>query len=62
MYLFFDSWEDAEFTQSEIMDSLEKCGYRICWHERDFRGGSQIAENIADGTEHSRRIIIVISR
>ena len=60
--LVFDSWEEEEFTRTEIMDYLEKCGYRICWHERDFMGGSNIGENIADATEHSRRIILVISR
>ena len=53
---------DEAFAEEEIINSLEEKGFKICWHQRDFRPGSSIAENIADATERSRRMIFVISR
>ena len=48
--------------EAEIIDYLEEHGFKICWHQRDFRPGTNIAQNIADATEHSRRMIFVLSR
>ena len=46
----------------EIINYLEKHGFKICWHQNDFRPGTNIAENIADAIENSRRMIFIISR
>ena len=46
----------------EIINYLEERGFKICWHQRDFVPGTNIAENIADAIEHSRRMIIILSR
>ena len=59
---FCFSQHDEGFVKAEIIDYLEDLGFIICWHQRDFRPGSFITENIADATEHSRRMICVFSR
>ena len=58
---FYFSQQDEGFVKAEIIDYLEDFGFLVCWHHRDFTPGSFIAENIADATEHSRRIICVFS-
>ena len=45
-----------------MINYLEERGFKICWHHRDFVPGTNIAENMADATEHSRRVIIIFSR
>ena len=52
---------DEEFMETEIINYLEELGFKICWHQRDFMPGTNIAENIADATQHSRRMIFIIS-
>ena len=56
------SQADEEFVEAEIINYLEECGFKVCWHQRDFRPGTIIAVNIADATENSRRMIIILSR
>ena len=46
----------------QIVNYLEECQFKICWHRRDFEPGTQISENIEDAIVHSRRMIFVISR
>ena len=58
----FHSQHDEGLVETEIINYLEGRGFKICWHQRDFRPGTIIAENIADATEHSRRMIIILSR
>ena len=48
--------------ETAVINYLEELGFRICWHQRDFMPGTNIAENIADASEHSRRMIFLISR
>ncbi len=36
--------------------------YKLCIHERDFALGSMILSNIMAAIEHSRRVILIISR
>ena len=60
-FLFF-SQPDEDLVETEIVNYLEGHGFKICWHQRDFMPGTNIAENIADATENSRRMIFVISR
>ena len=50
------------FVETEIINYLEELGFKICWHQRDFMPGTNIAENIADATEHSRRMIFILSK
>ena len=49
------------FVETEIINYLEERVFRICWHQRDFVPGTNIAENIADAAEHSQRMILIIS-
>ena len=53
---------DEIFVEAEIINYLEERGFRICYHQRDFMPGTNIAENIADATVHSRRMIFILSR
>ena len=46
----------------QIVNYLEECQFKICWHRRDFEPGTQVSENIEDAIVHSRRMIFVISR
>ena len=59
---FFSSQPDEVFVQTEIVSFLEKRGFRICYHLRDFIPGTLIANNIEDATETSRRMIFIVSR
>ena len=62
LLFMFSSQPDETFVEEDIINYLEELGFKICWHQRDFMPGTNIAENIADSTEHSRRMIIIISR
>ena len=61
-FALFCSQPDEDLVETEIINYLEERGFKICWHQRDFIPGTNIAENIADATENSRRMIFVISR
>ncbi len=37
-------------------------GYTLCFHERDFLVGESIPANIEAAINHSRRMIMIISR
>ena len=60
--LVFHSQHDEGFVETEIINYLEGRGFKICWHQRDFRPGTIIAKNIANATEHSHRMIIILSK
>ncbi len=40
----------------------EDLGYTLCFHERDFLLGESIPANIEAAINHSRRMIMIISR
>ena len=61
-FFFLISYAEDEIAETEIIAYLEKCGFKICWHMRDFEPGESIAENIAQATLNSRRMIFLISR
>ena len=61
-FALFSSKSDEKFAETEIIKYLEKSGFKICWHERDFMPGTSVAENIADAIKCSRRMILVFSR
>jgi len=50
----------------DIFERLERRnadggGYRVCYHERDFRPGA-ILENVQQAIEHSKRVICVLNK
>ena len=54
---------DRPFVKKEVLQYLEdECGLKLCVHERDFLGGAAIAANICAAIEHSRRMVMVVSR
>ena len=62
LFALFCSQPDEDLVETELINFLEELRFKICWHQRDFMPGTNIAENIADATENSRRMIFVISR
>jgi len=47
----------------ELLPYLEgQCGLRCCVHERDFKVGLAVTENIVDCLDNSRTFMIVFSR
>ena len=54
---------DRPFVKSEVLQYLEdEFGLNLCVHERDFLAGAAITANIAAAIQHSRRMVMVISR
>ncbi len=53
---------DRQFVKDEIKPHLEEKGFRLCIHERDFLVGASIPANIEAAINHSRRMIMVMSR
>ncbi|XP_063233525.1 toll-like receptor 2 isoform X2 [Bacillus rossius redtenbacheri] len=58
------SSHDRAWVLGELMEQLEASGerYRLCLHERDFRLGSLILENIECSMRKSRFTLVVLSR
>nr|CAD7586251.1 unnamed protein product [Timema genevievae] len=56
--------QDRNWVTEELVIKLEKGEerYKLCLHERDFRLGSLILENIEDAMRNSRYTIMVLSR
>ena len=50
--------------KSELVEYLERSefGFKLCVHERDFMVGDTIPANIEAAINHSRRVVMVISR
>ncbi len=53
---------DSTFVRNEIQPFLEEKGYTLCIHMRDFLAGASIPANIEAAINHSRRMIMIISR
>ena len=51
---------DEEPIGNRILDSLEANGYRVCYHERDFRPGL-IADNIEAAVTRSKRTVCLLT-
>ena len=43
-------------------DMEKEEGFRLMMHERDFKAGTTIRSNIIHAIEHSRRMIVILSR
>ena len=54
---------DRPFVKGEVLQYLEgEFGLKLCIHERDFLGGAAISANITAAVQHSRRMIMVLSK
>ncbi len=61
LFLCFSHF-DSKFVINEIQPFLEEMGFRLCIHERDFLVGASIPANIEAAINHSRRMIMIISK
>ncbi|CAH1782835.1 unnamed protein product [Owenia fusiformis] len=52
---------NGEWVRDELLIHLEEAGYKLCLHERDFRAGEPIVDNINNAIDNSKRTIIVLS-
>ena len=55
------SSDDRMFAVHQFRQHIENQGFRLCFHERDFIPGFDIAENIANAIHDSRKVICVLS-
>ncbi|XP_070187423.1 toll-like receptor 2 [Littorina saxatilis] len=54
--------EDAVWVQEELLPVLEgEWGLTLCVHQRDFRPGKHIVDNISDCVSDSERVMLVFS-
>ncbi|CAH1775139.1 unnamed protein product, partial [Owenia fusiformis] len=52
---------NGDWVRDELLKKLEEAGYKLCLHERDFRAGEPIMDNINNAIDNSKRTIIVLS-
>ncbi|XP_061212856.1 toll-like receptor 2 [Neopsephotus bourkii] len=52
---------DAEWTKENLLGKLERDGFKICYHERDFKPGHPVLGNIFYCIENSHKVIFVLS-
>ncbi|XP_010011372.1 PREDICTED: toll-like receptor 2 [Nestor notabilis] len=55
------SEHDADWTKENLLGKLEKDGFKICYHERDFKPGHPVLGNIFYCIENSHKVIFVLS-
>ncbi|KAM6128280.1 toll-like receptor 2 [Pterocles gutturalis] len=55
------SEQDAKWTKENLLEKLEADGFKICYHERDFKPGHPILGNIFYCIENSHKVIFVLS-
>ena len=55
------AYQDERFVVKHIVSELEKYGYKLCIHIRNFMPGDSIQEQIVQSIEESRRTIIILS-
>ena len=60
VFLCFSS-EDHNPHGVRILELLESSGYRVCYHIRDFRGGTLISDNIQQAITRSKRTVCFLS-
>ena len=62
----FDVFISSSYLDREVaiwlVDLLEKRGYRVCYHEKDFIGGQSIALNICHAVWCSKRVLCVVTK
>lgn len=55
------SEHDANWTKENLLEKLERDGFKICYHERDFKPGHPILGNIFYCIENSHKVLFVLS-
>ncbi|KFU84610.1 Toll-like receptor 2 type-1 [Chaetura pelagica] len=55
------SEQDANWTKNNLLAKLETNGFKICYHERDFKPGHPILGNIFYCIENSHKVLFVLS-
>ncbi|KFQ32906.1 PREDICTED: toll-like receptor 2 [Merops nubicus] len=55
------SEHDAEWTKENLLQRLEMDGFKICYHERDFKPGHPVLGNIFYCIENSHKVLFVLS-
>lgn len=55
------SEQDAGWTKEYLLEKLEADGFRICYHERDFKPGHPVLGNIFYCIENSHKVLFVLS-
>ena len=53
---------DRQWVHLQLVKELEeKYGFRLCVHQRDFRAGPPIVDNITKAIQSSRKVLVVMS-
>ncbi|KAJ7404835.1 toll-like receptor 2 type-1 [Willisornis vidua] len=55
------SEHDAAWTKENLLERLEADGFKICYHERDFKPGHPVLGNIFYCIENSHKVLFVLS-
>ncbi|XP_025930174.1 toll-like receptor 2 [Apteryx rowi] len=55
------SEHDANWTKENLLEKLETKGFKICYHERDFKPGHPVLGNIFYCIENSHKVLFVLS-
>ncbi|XP_075003925.1 toll-like receptor 2 isoform X2 [Calonectris borealis] len=55
------SEQDAHWTKENLLEKLETDGFKICYHERDFKPGHPVLGNIFYCIENSHKVLFVLS-
>lgn len=55
------SEHDADWTKENLLKKLETDGFKICYHERDFKPGHPVLGNIFYCIENSHKVLFVLS-
>lgn len=55
------SEHDADWTKENLLEKLENDGFKICYHERDFKPGHPVLGNIFYCIENSHKVLFVLS-
>ena len=61
---FYISGDNVQWVCDQLIDVFEsdELGYTLCIHNRDFRPGNLIINNICISIKHSRRLIAIVAR
>uniref|UniRef100_A0A8D0DRC6 TIR domain-containing protein n=1 Tax=Salvator merianae TaxID=96440 RepID=A0A8D0DRC6_SALMN len=52
---------DGPWTKGTLLEKLEANGFKVCYHERDFRPGHPVLGNIFYCIENSHKVLFVLS-
>ncbi|KFP71261.1 Toll-like receptor 2 type-1, partial [Acanthisitta chloris] len=55
------SEHDANWTKENLLEKLETDGFKMCYHERDFKPGHPVLGNIFYCIENSHKVLFVLS-